>query len=142
MGKHLSQKDVHDITNLIDDWKGPKFTWELLCKQITNKLGFKTTRQTLPEYKSIDEAYKLQKKRIKNKKEDKPFKPRSAQYYIDENEKLKLKVERLEKENSSLKEQFILWMYNANSRNVGIDILNKPLPSVDKNSEQKKIDGE
>jgi predicted RNase H-like nuclease (RuvC/YqgF family) len=142
MGKHLSQKDINDITNLIDDWKELKFTWELLCKQITKDLGFDTTRQTLTEYISINEAYKSQKKRIKNKKEDKPFKPRASQYYIDEYEKLKSKVERLEKENNSLKEQFILWMYNANSRNVGIEILNKPLPSVDKNSEQKKIDGE
>ena len=47
-----------------------------------------------------------------------------AQVKIDA---LESKLERLEKENSKLLEQFVVWQYNSHKYGLSIDKLNEPL---------------
>ncbi len=43
-------------------------------------------------------------------------------------------VERLKAENARLLEQFVRWAYNANNRGVSEEVLNRPLPAVNRDS--------
>jgi len=43
-------------------------------------------------------------------------------------------IERLKAENARLLEQFVRWVYNANNRGVSEEVLNRPLPAVNRDS--------
>jgi hypothetical protein len=47
-------------------------------------------------------------------------------------------IERLKAENARLLEQFVRWSYNANNRGVGEDVLNRPLPAVNRDSSLRR----
>lgn len=88
------------------------------------------TRQTLQKFARIKNAYDLGKKSptalkiLKSKQQKLPASLKIAQVKIDA---LESKIKRLEKENSLLLEQFVVWQYNAHKYGVSIDKLNEPL---------------
>jgi hypothetical protein len=43
-------------------------------------------------------------------------------------------IDRLKAENARLLEQFVRWAYNANNRGVSEEVLNRPLPAVNRDS--------
>ncbi|MGL1957886.1 MAG: hypothetical protein OCD00_11295 [Colwellia sp.] len=138
MGKHINQEDIENIINIIDEWGDLKLTWDNICKETHKKHSFLTTRQTLNDYSRVVDAYKSKKGILRNKKKKQP-KPRAAQSYIDDNERLEAKNTRLEIENNRLKCQFMIWLYNASKHGLKIEQLNQPLPPVDKNSEESEV---
>ena len=50
-------------------------------------------------------------------------------YEVEKNATLKAKIERLERENRDLLEQFQRWQYNAQTNGLSPEILNRPLPT-------------
>jgi integrase len=50
------------------------------------------------------------------------------------NARLEAETARLKTENTRLLEQFVRWSYNANNRGVGEEVLNRPLPAVNRDS--------
>ena len=133
MAQHLTDKDIENIVELLDYWSlDEKLTWERLCKAIELQLELvpAPTRQTLQKFERIKNAYDLGKKSpaalkiLKAKHQKLPASLKIAQVKIDA---LESKVERLEKENSKLLEQFVVWQYNSHKYGVSIEKLNEEL---------------
>ena len=133
MAQHLTDQNVQDIVEILDYWSpNEKLTWEKLCKAIEVQLEIvpAPTRQTLQKFERIKNAYDLGKKSpaalkiLKAKQQKLPASLKIAQVKIDA---LESKLERLEKENLMLLEQFVVWQYNAHKYGVNIDQLNEPL---------------
>ena len=60
MAKHLSDKNITDITLLIDGWHPDvKLTWEKLCQQMSSRLGLTHSRQTIQGYHRIKKAFQI-----------------------------------------------------------------------------------
>ena len=49
MAKHLTERDIEIIVNLIDSWEG-KLGWEALCDAASPLIGGRPTRQTLSSH--------------------------------------------------------------------------------------------
>lgn len=133
MAQHLTDQNVQDIVEILDYWSpSEKLTWEKLCKAIEVQLELipAPTRQTLQKFARIKNAYDLGKKSpialkiLKEKEQKLPASLKIAQARIDA---LESKLERLEKENSKLLEQFVVWQYNAYKYGVSIDQLSEPM---------------
>ena len=134
MAQHLSDQDIENIVEVLDYWPlDEKLTWERLCKAIEEQLELvpAPTRQTLQKYARIKNAYDLGKKsptarlKISQKEQKLPASLKIAQAKI---EVMETKIARLEKENSLLLEQFVVWQYNAYKYGITIEKLNEPLP--------------
>lgn len=133
MAQHLTEQNIQDIVEILDYWSpNEKLTWERLCKTIEVQLELvpAPTRQTLQKFARIKNAYDLGKKSpaafkiLKAKQQKLPASLKIAQVKI---ESLESKLERLEKENSMLLEQFVVWQYNAHKYGVSIGQLNDPM---------------
>ena len=131
MAQHLSNQDIENIVEVLDYWPiEEKLTWERLCKAIEGQLELvpAPTRQTLQKYVRIKSAYDQGKRspaaRLKTaqNRQKLPASLKIAQAKIDA---MEVKILRLEKENSMLLEQFVVWQYNAYKYGVNIDKLNE-----------------
>lgn len=133
MAQHLSDQDIENIVEVLDYWPlDGKLTWERLCKAIEDQLELvpAPTRQTLQKYARIKSAYDQGKKSPATRShisKNKPKLPASLKIAQSKIDAMEAKVERLEKENSMLLEQFVVWQYNAYKYDVSIDKLNEPL---------------
>lgn len=135
MAKHLSLKDIDIFVQLIDAWEG-KITWESLCEEGKKLVGFRPTRQTLNAHKKIKAAYLSRKEKLKA-----GFTPskRPASLAIAEQRIHRLESTniRLEKENERLLIQFVRWQYNAYKHGMSKEMLDAPLPPIDRDSSEK-----
>lgn len=124
MAKHLTPKDIKIAVNLIREWEG-KLTWGGLVKNLDKVAGIKTTRQTLCSHEAIASAYQAIKK-PSTKASPKPASLAMATKSIATRDReiliLSNQVKRYE-------EQFARWLYNANKRQVTIEMLNQELPT-------------
>lgn len=128
--RHLTDKDVKKIVELLDGWDG-SITWEMLRNACTDSIGFAPTRQTLYSFTQIAGAYRLAKERAKEGVKDLKIPPTLAMA-AQRIEKLTREVERLERENAALLEQFVTWQYNAHTHGLSYDKLNKGLLKTDR----------
>ncbi|HDX8401602.1 TPA: hypothetical protein RQN00_001694 [Aeromonas dhakensis] len=129
MAKHLSDKNINDITSLIDGWHPDvKLTWEKLCEQMRSKLGLTHSRQTIQGYHRIKKAFQDKKNKLKNGKGEPPKTPASLSIAANKIARLEAENSRLKKENDELLIQFVTWQYNAFAHGVSIPLLNTPLP--------------
>lgn len=133
--RNLTDSDIGHAVALLDAWEG-KLTWNLLIDEIAKTTRVNYTRQALNAYEQIKLAFKLAKIRVGDAKANAPKKetltPGQIEMLHTQNERLKAKVERLEKENNNLLSQFALWAYNANCRGLSIEQLSSPLPPIDR----------
>lgn len=129
MAKHLSDKNINDITLLIDGWHPDvKLTWEKLCQQMSSKLGLTHSRQTIQGYHRIKKSFQDKKNELKNGKGEPPKTPASLSIAANKIARLEAENSRLKKENDELLIQFVTWQYNAFAHGVSIPKLNTPLP--------------
>ena len=132
MAKHLSDKDIERVVELIDVWPDKKFTWEALCGQFEGRYGFKPTRQTIQKYPRIKQAYSAKKDEIKMGFKKVTKTPPSLRVAGQRIERLEAENARIKRENMALLEQFKVWQYNAYLAGIGGDALNKTLPEIDR----------
>lgn len=130
MARHLTDKDIYDIVEILDDWPvESKLSWDRLVMAIEQKLRFSTTRQTLQKHKRIKSAFDEVKALLAGagtvKKQTLPPSLKVAAERIESQER---KIQRLEQENQQLLEQFHVWLYNAYAAGIRIETLNNPLP--------------
>ena len=120
----------------LDKWSG-KLTWDLYAKQLAKVLGEdKISRHTLLSYPALVGAFNDRKKGLKEESE-KEEADITLEHSKDQVTMLEAKVQRLEKQNTQLLEQFVRWQYNAYMYSkVDMKVLNsnldKPLPKVDR----------
>jgi hypothetical protein len=131
--KNLCDQDVARIVEVLDGWAG-KLTWELLISAVELRLFARYTRQALHKHVRIKEAFRHRKDALANNGErSRPVASfPELQLALDRIDRLTAENERLKKENERLLEQFLRWAYNAHTRNLDKDFLNRPLPLVDR----------
>lgn len=134
MAKHLTDTDISNICELLDDWPtDAKLTWDRLVDAIAHDYNFTTTRQTLQKQARIKAAYTEVKAIVsgnvgKVRVSEKSL-PSSLKVAADRLEKQQRKIERLEQENQRFLEQFHTWLYNATQHGLTVEQLNEPLPT-------------
>lgn len=133
MAKHLTDKDISDVVELLDDWPtDTKLTWDRLVEAFEHEYNVKTTRQTLQKQNRIKTAFQEVKSIISVKTSTNKVKlPPSLKIASERLENQQRKIERLERENQQLLEQFHVWLYNAHRFGITIEQLSEPLPSKD-----------
>ena len=126
---------IQAILGLVDGWKG-KLTWALLITAVQKETGFEYSRFTFAEYPEIVNAVDLRKKALKGTLAKGRLEPRDERVKaaLDQVDRYRAKVERLEAENEMLLEQFVTWATNAERKGVTMAMLNAPLskPSRDR----------
>jgi hypothetical protein len=132
MAKHLNDKDIDRIVELVDGWRG-QLTWEALCDACKPAIGSRPTRQTLCKYTRIAHAFRECKARVKEQRE-RDTGPSDVTAALQRLERLENENARLKRENRELLEQFVVWQYNAYARGLSDVDLNRPLPSIDRDS--------
>jgi hypothetical protein len=131
LAKHLTNRDVEAILNIIYGHDNEKLTWEGVCVAAEAVVGKKPTRQSLSANESIKDAYKAKKASLKLSAPSKP-KPSSLSAAADRIAKLQSENETLKRKNDLLLERFVMWQYNAYKHGLKEHQLNEPLPRIDR----------
>jgi uncharacterized protein (UPF0335 family) len=133
MAKHLTDEDISNVVELLDDWPvDAKLTWERLIEAVEHEYKLNTTRQTLEKQSRIKTSFHEVKEIVSGNKSINKLKlPASLKIASERLEKQERKIERLERENQQLLEQFHIWLYNAHSFGITIEQLSEALPSKD-----------
>jgi hypothetical protein len=132
MAKHLTDKDISNIVSLLDGWDNEsKLTWDNLCGLALKRLEISCTRQTIQKPVRIKSAFKDKKENLLTGL--KPQKtPPSLSIAAKRIEKLESAKKRLEKEQSALLAQFVIWQYNAYANGITVEQLNRAMPGKSK----------
>lgn len=130
--KNLGDAEIKQIVELLDGWSD-KLTWDSLINAIELRVFSRYTRQALYKHERIRNAFELKKSELS---EGGKGVPRVAspqlQIALDRIARLESENRRLESENNQLLEQFARWAYNAHTRGLDHEFLNRPLPSVNR----------
>lgn len=133
MAKHLNASEVDAIIKLILNWKGGRLTWDAICDSCQPLVGKRPTRQSLSKNSDIVAAYESVK--AIQKAGPQLRQPTSLQVAAGRIAGLESQNQRLREENRLLKQQFVLWQYNAYRRGLREHELNQPLPLIDRGRE-------
>jgi len=136
MGRHLRDRDVQRVVEILDGWKSG-LTWEALVGACQKRLGLQPVRQTLYRSMRIREAFELAKARVRSDALPVPL-PSSLRAAGERIVRLEAENGRLRRENEGLMGQFVIWQYNAHLKGMSEAELNCPLPEVDLGLTQKK----
>lgn len=133
--KIITEKTLPLALHELDKWEG-KLTWDSFASCLAKVLGEeKISRHTLLSYSALVDAFNDRKKALKEEKEEKGEPDITLEFALKEIATLKAKVERLEKQNNTLLEQFVRWQHNLYTM-PGVDMkrlnLDKPLSGVDR----------
>ena len=133
MAKHLTDTDISNVCDLLDDWPtDAKLTWDRLVEAVAHDYRLTTTRQTLQKQPRIKNAFTEVKALVSGNSPKavaarNRHLPSSLKAAADQLAKRERTIERLEAENNQLLEQFHTWLYNATQYGITIEQLNEPL---------------
>lgn len=133
MAKHLTDEDISDVCDLLDDWPmDAKLTWDRLVDAVAHDYKLITTRQTLQKQPRIKIAFKDVKALVSGNAPNAVAVrtrnlPSSLKAAADQLEKRERTIARLERENNRFLEQFHTWLYNATQHGMTVEQLNEPL---------------
>lgn len=124
----LTDERIQLVLDTLDGWKG-KLTWDHLLVAVEDRIGIAYSRFTFAEYPQITNAFSLKKRALAGTWKTEPGPPKDEQVRaaLEQVARYRSKVERLEKENQLLLEQFVTWAINAERKGVTMDVLNAPL---------------
>lgn len=143
-GKNLSDDDILWIVRMLDGWS-EKLTWSELVDAVEKRTKIHYCRQALSRHARIQSAFEVRKKALKNER------PKHTSKLPEELTSLEVAklVERLARasaendrlrfENDQLLEQFVVWAYNAHTKNLSKELLNRPLPRIDREATKKPV---
>jgi len=125
----LTEQRLQVVIETLDGWAG-KLTWDLLLDAVEKATGIRYSRFTFAEYPEIANAFLLKKTSLRGTWKGEPSQPRDERLRaaLQQLDRYKAKVERLEQENQLLLEQFVTWATNAERKGVTVAMLNTPLP--------------
>ena len=128
---NITDQNIEDIVRLLDGWAAGKLTWNSLIDAVSFRFNEQYTRQALSKHNRIKRAYDITKERIAGNK-DTTLGPRGQDILAQKIERLEAENLRLTQENEDLLFQFARWAYNAYTKGITQDELEKPLPNVDR----------
>ena len=137
--KNLDDQLICEIVEILDGWS-EDLTWEGLVESVYRRLGQRYTRQALHKHERIKQAFTLRKRVLTNnqgtvKKVADPV----LQLTLDRLARVESENERLKRENAALLEQFVRWTYNAGLKGLTLDVLNLPLPAVNRGQSDRRV---
>lgn len=130
MGRHLSDRDIDRVVGLLDGWRN-QLTWGALCNACEDVIGTTPVRQTLYRIERVRQAFLIAKERIRSRAEAITV-PASLRVAAERIARLEAENLRLKKEQAMLREQFVVWQYNAHLRGLTSVDLNRSLPTIDR----------
>jgi hypothetical protein len=137
--RNLDDAAISEIVGIVDGCTGP-LTWQLLIEAINDRTRVRYTRQALNNHERIKLAFCVRRKTLKATRGllrvDTATPEHAALRQI--NARRDAEIERLKAENARLLEQFVRWSYNANNRGVREEVLNRPLPAVNRGSSLRR----
>ena len=137
--RNLDDATIGEIVGILDGWTGP-LSWAALIKAIEELTRVRYTRQALNNHERIKLAFSLRRDALKAMGVLVRVRAKSPQVeaLLQINSRLETERDRLETENARLLEQFVRWAYNANNRGVREEVLNRPLPDVNRDSSLRR----
>jgi hypothetical protein len=133
--RNLDDAAIGEIVGILDGWTGP-LSWKILIEAIEELTRVRYTRQALNNHTRIKLAFSLRREALKaigvTMRVNAKTPEVEASHQI--NARLQAEIDRLKAENTRLLEQFVRWSYNANNRGVREEVLNRPLPDVNRGS--------
>ena len=125
-GKRLAPEDIEEIIKDLNGWSKPKISWDAVVVRVEALLkGRRFSRQALEARDEIHAAYDEARKRLRNGVPPRKRKPLAERLAVLQEENRKLRAE-----NDRLTEQFVTWLFNAESYGVRAAQLNEPLPAT------------
>jgi hypothetical protein len=137
LAKHLVNRDINAIVNLIRGWQEPKLSWPAICKAAEPLVGKLPSRQSLSSHEAIATAYQTKKEALKGRDPKNP-RPASLNIAAARIAKLESEIDELKEVHRRLMQQFVIWQYNAYKFGMKTYQLNQPLPKIDR----ERTDGE
>lgn len=138
--RNLDDQNIKLIVEIIDGM-GKELSWNGLIEAVALRLGRTYTRQALHKHERIRAAF-THRKQGTAAATDKPEPKRRGsielQKALERIERLTAQNQRLEMENNRLLERFARWAYNAHTRGLDEEFLNRPLPPVDRGQTRVK----
>lgn len=132
---NLTDESIEKIVRVIGSWSGERLTWNLLIDAVSVSLKARYTRQALSKHTKIQIAYDTKNKALSARRPDSESTGNAdldkALRVIDE---LKLEVARLKVGERIFLEQFARWAHNATQAGIDYQILDRPIPPVDRNA--------
>ena len=123
---------------MLEAWDGP-LTWERLTSRVALVLGRPFSRQALDGHAKIKMAYQSRKARLRKLrtsiragKPDLDEVPPELAMTLQRAEALQARVDRLQTTVDAYELKFVTWLYNARIAGMSEDVLNAPLPPVDR----------
>jgi hypothetical protein len=133
--RNLDDAAISEIVGIVDGCTGP-LSWKRLIEAIEELTRVRYTRQALNNHARIKLAFSVRRESLKAT--GGPMRVKTANPELAAlrqiNARREAEIERLKAENARLLEQFVRWSYNANNRGVGEEVLNRPLPAVNRDS--------
>ena len=130
--KNLDDAGIKQIVEILDGWS-EKLTWDLLIDAIELRMHNRYTRQTLHKHQRIKHAFELRKVALADGDgEVRIVRSPELQKALEKIARLEVENKRLESENQKLLEQFARWAYNAHTRGLDANFLDKSLPTVNR----------
>ena len=133
--RNLDDAAISEIVGIVDSCTSP-LTWQLLIEAIDERTRVRYTRQALNNHERIKLAFSVRRESLKAT--GVPMGGNTATpevaALLQVNARRDAEIERLKAENARLLEQFVRWAYNANNRGVSEEVLNRPLPTVNRDS--------
>lgn len=123
--KRLSDGDIAKAVNILDGWS-QKLTWDHYLSVLAVEIGHRYTKAAMLRHDRIKQAWNAAKARSRGSEGG-----HGSSALALANQRIRVledRVERLQRENDQLLEQFVRWANNAVQYNVTIDKLDKPLP--------------
>lgn len=137
--RNLDDAAISEIVGIVDRCTGP-LTWQLLIEAIDELTRVRYTRQALNNHARIKLAFSLRRQSIKATSV--PMRVNAATPELaalrQVDARREAEIDRLKVENSRLLEQLVRWSDNANNRGVGEEVLNRPLPTVNRGSSLRR----
>lgn len=130
--KNIDDAGIKQIVEILDGWS-EKLTWELLIDAVELRMHNRYTRQTLHKHERIRNAFDLRKIALADGDATiRAVRSPELQKALERIARLEVETKRIESENTQLLEQFVRWAYNAHTRGLDSNFLNRPLPPVNR----------
>lgn len=133
--RNLDDAAISEIVSIVDGCTGP-LSWNILIEAIDERTRVRYTRQALNNHERIKLAFSARRETLKATRGPMRVDTATPEHaaLLQVNARRDAEIERLKAENARLLEQFVRWAYNANNRGVGEEVLNRPLPAVNRDS--------
>jgi hypothetical protein len=133
--RNLDDAAISEIVGIVDACTGP-LSWNSLIEAIDERTRVRYTRQALNNHERIKLAFSVRREALKATRGPTRVATATPEHaaLLQINARRGAEIERLKAENARLLEQFVRWAYNANTRGVSEEVLNRPLPAVNRES--------